>query len=122
MKTINGDLILKEDTVFNESIEVIGNIICEEGIWNIKARDIDAWNIKARNIDAWDIKARNIEAENIEAEDISYYAVCYARKSFVCKSIEGKRKNSKHFCLDGELEIRSGTVEDAESKSHKEVK
>jgi hypothetical protein len=78
--------------------------------WNIDAGDIKAWNIKARDINtwdikAWDIKARNIKALDIDAWDIEYYAVAFAYNSFKCKSIKGSRKNSKHFCLDGEIKI-----------------
>ena len=56
----------------------------------INARDIKAWEIKS-----WDINARNI----------SYRAVCFAYKNIKCKSIQGRRKNAKHFVLDGKLEI-----------------
>ena len=72
---------------------------------NIKARDIEALDIKAGNIKARDIKAGNIEALDIEAWDISYYAVCFAYTSINCKSIKGRRANSKHFALDGEITI-----------------
>ena len=77
---------------------------------NIKAGNIEAWNIealniKAGNIEAWNIKAGNIEALNIEAWDISFYAVCWSYSSLKCKSIAGRRDNSKYFCLDNEVEI-----------------
>ena len=52
------------------------------------------------NIDARDIKARDIEAR-----DISFYAVAFAYISFACKSIIGRRQNSKFFCLDSEVKI-----------------
>ena len=79
--------------------------------WNIKARDINAWDIKARDINARDIKARdinawNIDAWDIDARDISFFAVCIAYTSFVCKSIIGRRENAKYFCLDKEVEIK----------------
>jgi len=93
MKIIKGDLILKKDTTFNESIKVEGDI---KGWFNLRvkgdiyagdidarnidawdiyagdidARNIDAWDIDARNIDAWDIDARNIDAGDIDAWDI----------------------------------------------------
>ena len=138
MKEIEGDLILKENYSIDDNLIVHGNIICEGGLWNINAGDIkawnieagdinaidiDAWNIKAwdieardieaRNIKAWDIKAGDIKAWNIEAGDINalnikYYAVAVAYNSFKCKSIKGSRKNSKHFCLDGEIKILEG--------------
>ena len=88
---------------------------CNINANNIKARDvhainIDAWNIDAYNIKAGDIITGNISACNIEAGDISannisYHAVCFAYDSIKCKSIKGRRKNSKHFVLDGKLEV-----------------
>ena len=77
---------------------------------DINARDITARNIKARNISAEDILgrdiyAKDITAQNIKADDISYWAVCFAYNSIKCKSITSKRKNHKHFVLDGVLEV-----------------
>jgi len=121
---IKGNLILKKDTEYSESIEVEGHIICESerfslkvagnitawniDAWNIDARninarninagDINAWNINAGNITAWDINARNINAGNI-----IYYAVCFAYQNIKCKSIKGTRDKHKHFCLDGKI-------------------
>jgi hypothetical protein len=70
---------------------------------NIDAGNIDAWNIDAKNIDAGNIDAKNIAARNIKAGNIEYYAVCFAYNKIVCKSIKGRRGNSKHFCLDSEI-------------------
>lgn len=94
--------------VFNFDLDVKANIDAK----TINAFDIRACNIKACNIDACDIKAMNIEvwdinAWNIEAQDISYYAVCFAYKNIKCKSIKGRRKNAKHFVLDGILEVEN---------------
>ena len=74
--------------------------------WNINAVDIDAWNINAVDINAVDINAWDINAVDINAWDISYYAVCSAYNNITCKSIEGRRENAKHFCLDGEITIK----------------
>jgi len=74
MKTIKGDLILKKNTEFKESIRVEGSIKCNGERRNLKvsgdivAGNIDAWNIDARNIDARNIVARNIDAGNIICE------------------------------------------------------
>lgn len=94
--------------VFNFDLDVEANIDAK----TINAFDIRACNIKACNIDACDIKAMNIEAWdinawNIEAQDISYYAVCFAYNNIKCKSIKGRRNNSKHFVLDGTLEVEN---------------
>ena len=86
-ETINGDLILKEDTVIEENLIVNGDIRCEGGRWNltvrgdidaldidaldIVARDIDALDIAAWNIAAWDIDARNIDAQMVLCERLT---------------------------------------------------
>ena len=78
---------------------------------NIKAFNITARNIYACNIDAWDIEAKDIyawyfKAGNINARDISYHAVCFAYEDIICESIKGRRENSKHFSLDGDIIIK----------------
>lgn len=121
--------------------------------WNIDsssvyARDIIAHNIKCFKIDAADINANNINvhhinacvikvhdicavdiiAQIINAHDIDYYGVCFAHDSIKCNSIKGRTKNSKHFTLDGKLEVEEMTnkeekvqfVPDKESKNTKE--
>ena len=88
------------------------NIECNINAWNINASninsgDINAWNINSGDINAWDINARDINAIDINANNISFYAVCFAYKTFVCNSIEGRRENSKYFCLDSDVVIKS---------------
>lgn len=84
--------------------------------WDIKSRDINAFDINAGNIDACDIKARNIKAldinssGNINANKISFNAVCFAYKTFVCNAIRGRRENSKYFCLDSDVVIKSQKI------------
>ena len=75
--------------------------------WDINASDIDALGINARDINACNINARDINACNINAKDIFFYAVCFARKTFVCKSIKGQRDNNKYFCLDSDVVIKN---------------
>ena len=54
-----------------------------------------------------DIKADNIKAYDIDANNINYYAVCFAYNNLSCKSIKGRKKNCKHFCLDVDIKIKS---------------
>jgi len=91
MKTFKGDLILKKDMVFKDSINVEGNIICKNeqfnltvdgsitatdiNAGNISARNINAGNINAGNINAWDINAWNINACDINAWDINAWDI-----------------------------------------------
>ena len=72
---------------------------------NINAYNINARDIKACDIESYDITAGDIIACNISANDINYWAVCYAYENIVCNSIKGNRKNSRHFVLDGKIEI-----------------
>jgi hypothetical protein len=104
------ELVLTEDTVFEESIEVEGSIRCAENKWfslkvvgNIDARNIDAWNIDARNINArdinagdinaWDINACDINAENIDAGNIDARNINAG--NIICESRKKKSKTCK---------------------------
>jgi len=120
---VDGILTVKGDVKFEVSFSIEAKIVIKAGdieawdieAWDIearnieagdiKARDIEAWDIKATDIEAWDIKARDIEAWDIKAWDISFWGVAFAYISFKCKSIVGRRKNNKYFCLDKEVEI-----------------
>lgn len=73
-------------------------------VWSINANNIDVDNIDANNIKVNNIKAWDIKAHSINANNINYHACCFAYESFKCKSIKGRRKNSRHFCLDNEIE------------------
>ena len=106
--------IFKEDgeyidlVVFNFDLDTSANIDagCIDGL-DINAVNIKAWDICAWDIYAWDIYACNIEADNIKARNISYFAVCFAYNNIKCKAIIGRRKNAKHFILDGKLEMEN---------------
>ena len=76
---------------------------------DINARDIKTLlNIEANDINARDIKALNIEADsNINARNIDYFAICCAYQNIKCNSMKGRRKNAKHFVLDGKLEVEN---------------
>jgi len=74
MKTIKGDLILTEDTTFNESIKVEGDI---KGNYNLKVigdincLNINCLNINCLNINCWNIDCRNINCGNIDCWNIN---------------------------------------------------
>lgn len=80
---------------------------------DIKAYTINALNINARDISvteeliAIDIKARDITANDIHANNISFYSLCFARRTLVCNTIQGERENSKYICLDNRVCIES---------------
>ena len=98
---------------FNFDLEVSANIVaCDIIACKIKAHDIYANDIKADEIIANNIHTHDIKAIDIKADDISYYAVCFAYNNIKCKSIEGRRKNAKHFVLDGKLVVEEDEKED----------
>ena len=91
-------LKMTEDMIFDESIEVKGDITGYYNLTvagsikagNINARDIDALEIrargiKARDIEAWDIEAWDIDARNIDAWDIDAWDI-------VCETIRLRDK------------------------------
>jgi len=94
MKTIKGNLILKKDTTFNESIKVEGDI---KGDFNLKVKgnincrdincwDINCWDINCKNIDCWDINCKNIDCRDIHCRDINCWDIdCW---SINCKNID----------------------------------
>lgn len=105
---INFDLITKANIKAGDitawNIDA-GNITARDiDAGNITAQDIKSWNITAWNITARDINAQDIKSWNIDALNISYYAVCFAYDIFKCESVQGRRENAKHFCLDNEIE------------------
>ena len=99
-----------EKDVVNGTLKMCGDIKFEFDLnmdIDIKADNIKAYDIKANGIKAYDIKANDIKAYDISADNINYYAVCYAYNNLSCKSIKGKRENCKHFCLNGDIKIKS---------------
>ena len=104
---VDSKLVIKGDVRFDVSFSIDASIVVDAG-------NIDAWDIKAKNIKAGDIDALDIKAKNIKAGDISFYAFAVAYVSFKCKSILGRRENSKYFCLDNEVEITGETLKASE--------
>ena len=99
MKTIKGDLILTEDTTFDESIKVEGNIkgyFDLKVIGNIDCRNIDCWNINCGNIDCKDIDCGNIDAWNINAGNI----VC-------CDKIKVKLKVKCRYLIKDRFSVKA---------------
>ena len=89
------------------SNDIIANDIYARNInsISIKSRYINAVDIDSGDIVTGNIDAGNICAENIKAKRINYYAIFCAYENIKCKSIKGRRHNSKHFVLDGKLEV-----------------
>lgn len=72
--------------------------------------EVVANHIQTMDFEAGDVKtdvlvADTIRATNIDAKNISYNTVCYAIENIICETIKGKHPNSKHFVLDGKIEV-----------------
>ena len=93
---------IKAHNIFARDIQACNIKACE-----INALDINSCDINARYINARDIQAGNINSWDINANKISFYAVCFAYKTFVCNTIRGIRENSKYFCLDSDVVIKN---------------
>jgi len=136
MKVIEGNLVLKEDTTFNEDLKVEGDVRCEGGhwdlncrnldcwnltcrdlnCWNLTCRDLNCWNLNCRNLDCrnlncWDLNCENLDCwdlncENLDCWDLNFYAAAIAYNSFKCKSWKAGREKYIIKCLDGEIEIK----------------
>ena len=92
MTTINGNLELKKDTTYDESLTVSGSIFGKNGVrYNLTVKgDIDCMDINCRNItcgnlncgditcgniNCWDINCRNIDCRNIDCGSIDCYDI-----------------------------------------------
>ena len=116
MKTIKGDLVLTENTIINDDLTVEGNIRCKGGKWdlnckNLDCRDLNCWDLNCgdlncRDLNCWDLNCKNLNCWSLKAKNVSYYGVAFAYHSMEVESIKGRRDNSKHFCLDGEIILK----------------
>ena len=121
------DLTSFDEVVFTFNLYTISNIRAV----NIDARIIKANNIVAKEIIAGDMDVADITAEktyvgdircgnaiikelfladnicasDIDAKEISYHAFCFAYNNIRCQTIEGRVYNSKHFTLNGIIDI-----------------
>ena len=98
MKTIKGNLILKQNTTYDEDLKVEGNI---EGYFNLKViGNIDCRNIDCRNIDCLDINCRNIDCLDINCLDINCRAIVFCNKIKCKKEIKAKKFKKNYDCYN----------------------
>lgn len=102
---LNIDRNIKAGNIYADNIHALNIYADNINALNINAWGINAGNLTAENINADNINVWNITAENINAGDINFFAVCFSYETFICDSIKGRHKNSRYFCLDGEVVI-----------------
>ena len=90
----DGLLKVNDDIKIECNININASIIC----WNLYCWDLDCGNLNCEDLNCRDLNC----------EDLSYYAIAVAYYKFKCKSVVGRRNNSKHFCLDSEVIITGG--------------
>jgi len=109
---IKDGLLRVDDNVKIEcNININASIIC----WNLDCMNLNCGNLNCWNLNCWNLDCRDLNCRNLDCRDLncmdlhcrnlSYYAVAFAYESFKCKSVVGRRNNSKHFCLDSEVII-----------------
>ena len=87
---------------FEPSKNEIRNVECGD---LFLMNDNEKFNFNGRDFNGWDFNGRNFNGGDFNGKKISYYASFIAYNSIKCESIEGRRENSFHKCLDGEIEI-----------------
>ena len=106
-KTIQGNWIMEKDEIIEGDLKVKGNISGKDGNrYNL----IVNGDLNCRNLDCMDLNCRNLNCRNLKCGDLNcwdldFFAVAFAYSSFKCKSVKGRRENSKYFCLDKEVEV-----------------
>lgn len=105
MIMIEGDLVLKENTTYNDDLIVLGDIKCKGGFFdltchNLTCRNLDCWNLTCCNLDC-----NNLTCHNLTCCDLTFYAFAIAYTSFKCKSWKARRDNYVIKCLDKDIEI-----------------
>ena len=84
--------------------------------WDFNGVDFHGRNFNGRDFNGWDFNGvdfngGNFTGRNFDGRHISYYGWFIAYGDIKCESIKGRRKNSFHKCLDGNLIIK-GKPED----------
>jgi len=102
----DGLLKVNDDVKIECNININASIIC----WNLDCMNLNCGNLNCGdlncgNLNCWNLDCRDLNCMDLHCRNLSYYAVAFAYESFKCKSIEGRRNNSKHFCLDSEVKI-----------------
>ena len=97
----DGLLRVNDNVKIECNISINASIIC----WNLDCMNLNCGNLNCGNLNCWDLDCGNLNCRDLNCWDLRYYAVAFAYESFKCKSVVGRRDNSKHFCLDSEVKI-----------------
>jgi len=120
MKIINGNLIMKEDMIFNGDLKVEGNILGKNGnifnlivngdldCGNLTCKNLNCGDLNCRDLDCWNLNCRNLNCRdlicmNLNCNDLNFYAIAIAYNSFKCKSWKARRKKFIIKCLDSKI-------------------
>ena len=107
----DGLLKVNDDVKIECNISINASIICRDlYCWdldcgNLNCGDLDCGNLNCEDLKCMDLHCGDLNCGDLECMDLSYYAIAVAYYKFKCKSVVGRRINSKHFCLDSEVII-----------------
>ena len=97
-------LEVHDDVKIECNININASIMCRD----LDCMDLNCWDLNCMDLDCRNLNCWDLDCMDLNCRDLSYYAVAFAYESFKCKSIVGRRNNSKHFCLDSEVKITEG--------------
>ena len=100
----DGLLKVDDDVKIECNININASIICR----NLYCWDLDCGNLNCEDLNCGDLHCGDLNCGDLNCRDLSYYAIAVAYYKFKCKSVVGRRINSKHFCLDSEVIITGG--------------
>ena len=115
----DGLLRVNDNVKIECNISINASIIC----WDLDCGDLDCWDLdcgdlncgdlncmdlNCMDLDCKDLNCMDLNCRDLNCMDLSYYAIAVAYYKFKCKSVVGRRNNSKHFCLDSEVIITGG--------------
>ena len=107
----NRILRVNDDVKIECNISINASIICRDldcmdlDCGNLNCGNLDCGNLDCGNLNCRDLDCWNLNCWDLDCRDLSYYAIAVAYYKFKCKSVVGRRINSKHFCLDSEVII-----------------
>ena len=83
-----------------------GYLYCQNlDCWDLDCMDLDCGDLNCGDLNCMDLNCGDLNCKDLNCGDLSYYAIAVAYYKFKCKSVVGRRNNSKHFCLDSEVII-----------------
>lgn len=92
--TIEGDLILTENTKFTKHLIVKGDIkgYWNLNCWNLDCRNLNCCNLNCWNLNCWNLNCLNLNCRNLNCLNLNCWNLVY------CEKLTRKSKDTKIKC------------------------